>query len=231
MEEIRVGLSEDALNSPRESIQDLIEASNAIASASEKDFEKMKNTTWYKRLWKMVTFSKDNQKIMANGISNLAKLQEIVMKALLQLSEQNTELTEIVNNNSEILEELCNKVAVSSKQHYAMLVQLNRIKSGIEKNVYIDDLSGDSRIIIVNAITRIAENLDDHSELSRKYISRLMATAEFTSADLQNNIDFSCIENLKNKEAQLLFRLCKEYIYIYARVILITKVKFLSILM
>ena len=214
MSEVKVGLSQEALNNPQESIQSLIEASNAIANASEKDFENMKNTKWYKRLWKMITFSKDNQKVMANGISNLAKLQEIVMKALLQLSEQHTELAEIVNNNSEALESLCNKVAVSSKQQYAMLVQLNRIKSGIEKNIFVDDLSGDSRIIVINAIIKIADEIDSSDDLSKKYISRLMATAEFTSADIQNDIDFSCIEDLKNKEAQLLYRLCKEYIYI-----------------
>ena len=214
MSELKVCLSEETLNNPQAAIQDLIEASNTIANATENELEKMKNTKWYTRLWKLVTFSKDNQKIMANGISSLAKLQEIIMKALLLLSEQSVENADITRQNSEMIEMLCDKLKVSNEQQFAIITQLNRIKSGIEKPLYLDDLQGDSKIIIINAIVSIAEEISTEDEMGKQYITQLLATAGCTSADIQDNINIACVESLKTKEAQLLYRLCKEYIYI-----------------
>ena len=62
MDELKISLSPEAEQNTDEAIQCLIEAASQIFASSEKDFQAMKNTKWYQRLWKLITFSKDNEK-------------------------------------------------------------------------------------------------------------------------------------------------------------------------
>ena len=62
MDELKISLSPESEQNTDEAIQCLIEAASQIFASSEKDFQAMKNTKWYQRLWKLITFSKDNEK-------------------------------------------------------------------------------------------------------------------------------------------------------------------------
>ena len=93
MENYELTLTQYAQDNIDETLEILISATQDIASAQEKDFERIKEKRWYTRLWELVTFSKDNQKIQSRGVSNLAKLNEITLKAVVlvaRISQKNS---------------------------------------------------------------------------------------------------------------------------------------------
>ena len=60
-------------------INDLASALKSLTTASEKDFETIKNCPWYKRLFDMVTLSNNREIHLANQISSLAQAQNILV--------------------------------------------------------------------------------------------------------------------------------------------------------
>ena len=73
----------------------LIEAANDVLVHSKDDikyFESLKDKKWYHYLFEKITFNKDNELRKANGVLNLAKMQDIIIKILLQLSESRNEI-------------------------------------------------------------------------------------------------------------------------------------------
>ena len=87
----------------------LIEAANDVLVHSKDDisyFESLKNKKWYHYLFEKITFNKDNELRKANGVLNIAKMQDIIVKILLQLSESRNEIYAFIANNSSLIEEL-----------------------------------------------------------------------------------------------------------------------------
>ena len=76
MSEIKINIDQT------QDISFLIDATNDVLNATESDFAAMKQKKWYTRLWETITFSKDNQIRTANGVANLAKLQEVLVRVL-----------------------------------------------------------------------------------------------------------------------------------------------------
>ena len=68
MDNYELLLSKEAEENIDEAITTLVSAAQDIANKSEQDFERIKEKKWYKRLWELVTFSKDNEKIQAHSI-------------------------------------------------------------------------------------------------------------------------------------------------------------------
>ena len=60
--------------------EDLKLAVAKLTTASEEQFEQIKKEKWYNRVWDMVTFSKKNEKRLAQQIGNLAQAQIILME-------------------------------------------------------------------------------------------------------------------------------------------------------
>ena len=94
----------------------IIEAAQETMNATEKDFEAIRSKKWYKRLWETVTFSKDNQIKMAKGVSSLSKLQEIMIRLLVVLSQNSTEISNAVKQNSDLINRLSITDALLSRQ-------------------------------------------------------------------------------------------------------------------
>ena len=145
MDEYRVTLSPEAESNPAEAIQFLIEAVDEISNASEKNFNELKNTKWYSRLWKMVIFSKDHEKMLAQGVSSLVKLQEIVVKALLLLSQQSEKSAEIISEHADSISRLSQNVASLAKIQNAFYDEIYRLKNGIKKTIELGDITGDKK--------------------------------------------------------------------------------------
>ena len=110
MEQYKLELSEQGRENIEETIATLMEAAQEIANSSEKDFEHMKSKKWYKRLWELVTYSKDNEKMTARGVQNLAKLNEIVMKAIVILARYSADTAALVSESLNKIENLENRL-------------------------------------------------------------------------------------------------------------------------
>ena len=214
MDEWKIELTQEAIEDPQGAIHALIEAANNICTDSQQDFQALKDTKWYKRLWNIITFSKDNEKKLARGVANLAKLQEIVMKALLLLVNCNAETAEIAKQNSIILDELSKKLVVTKKTQVGIIRELERIKSGLATSLPFDELSGDTRLVVVNAIFALAESISEKTELGRAYVSAMMRAAHCTSSNIQSGINFDYMSDFKTKESQLVYSMAMEYIFL-----------------
>jgi len=182
MDELKISLSPEAEQNTDEAIQCLIEAASQIFTSSEKDFQAMKNTKWYQRLWKLITFSKDNEKKLANGVSNLAKLQEIVMKALLLLAEKSAEMSDFVCQHDEEIARLSKNQASLAKTQNSILDELDRLKSGAEKTITLYDIEGDKRKIFMTAFCSVVDSMDCGISLCQEYYRQVCRALEFSDA-------------------------------------------------
>ena len=214
MDEWKIELTQEAVEDPQGAIQALIEAANNICADSQQDFQALKDTKWYKRLWNLITFSKDNEKKLARGVANLAKLQEIVMKALLLLVGHSAETAEIAKQNSITLDELSKKLVVTKNAQMGIIRELERIKSGVATSLSFEEISSDTKLIIVNALFALAEAIPQKTPLSQEYLSAMMRAAHCTSSDIQDGIDFEYMGNFKTKESQLVYSIAMEYVFL-----------------
>lgn len=214
MDEYRVTLSPEAESNPAEAIQFLIEAVDEISNASEKNFNELKNTKWYSRLWKMVTFSKDHEKMLAQGVSSLAKLQEIVVKALLLLSQQSEKSAEIISEHADSISRLSQNVASLAKIQNAFYDEIYRLKNGIKKTIELGDITGDKKQVFFFAFSTVANALNNDSSLCQSFYKNVYNGLNCSPQDYQDTINVESIETLNNKEALLLYQVIMEYVYL-----------------
>lgn len=214
MDDWKIELTQEAIEDPQGAIQALIEAANNICADSQQDFQALKDTKWYKRLWNLITFSKDNEKKLARGVSNLAKLQEIVMKALLLLVSSSAETAEIVKQNSIVLDELSKKLTVTKNAQVGIIRELERIKSGVATSLSFEEISANTKLVVVNALFALAESVSQKTALGQEYLSAMMRTAHCTSSDIQDGINFDYMGDFKSKESQLVYSMAMEYLFL-----------------
>lgn len=146
-----------------ESVEVLKKAAEELFTATEADFEQLKSQQWYQQIWKMVTFSKNEVKVVAKNITSLAKAQDIVLKLLLSLSEDNREIARVVSQLSDRLYNLAN----STEKITQRVVDVdNFVKYGYKKSGSIADFSDAQKSVLLSALNHIAdahsytENLD-----------------------------------------------------------------------
>lgn len=213
MEKLQMVLSEEGRQNQSEAIAVLIEAANDISNATENDFNKMKSKKWYKRLWEMITFSKDNQKIMARNVGNLAKLQEIVMQALLILSKESSEMAATIYEHEDLINQLAFNQKESQKIMCAIIKEIERIKTGIQPDLTVNDLNPNEKIIVFNAVVIIAEGVEvECSEIGQQYFRALKRA---TTGNIQSDIALEdCIADLGKKGSEVLYRTIMEYLYL-----------------
>lgn len=212
MDELKISLSPEAVQNTNEAIQCLREAASEIFNSAEQNFQEIKDTEWYQRLWKLITFSKDNEKKLANGVSNLAKLQEIVMKALLLLAEKSAEISDFVCQHDEELARLSKNQASLAKTQNSILDELDRLKSGAEKTITLYDIEGDKRKIFMTAFCSVVDSMDCSTSLCQEYYRQVCHALEFS--DAQPGIMLSSVDMLTHRESLLLYRVIMEYVFL-----------------
>src|SRR5699024_3538216 len=95
---------------------DLQEASKQLTIATEEQFTEIKNEKWFTRVFDMVTFSKKNDKRIANQIENLAQAQQILMEILVRMSDRDTRISDMVATSFDKIEKLSkNDVLLAQK--------------------------------------------------------------------------------------------------------------------
>ena len=114
-------------------LSELKESAQKILTATENDFNEMKDQKWYKRIWGIITFSQRNKKITANNISNLSQAQQLIYKIIVNLSEKNVEVFSI-------LEDLQDQIEFGQKRIEELNQILSSQKSVVnECNLHMDD--------------------------------------------------------------------------------------------
>lgn len=180
-----------------EDISWILDAAQETMCATEKDFEAIQSKKWYKRLWETVTFSKDNQIHLAKGVSSLTKLQEIMVRLLVVLSQDNLEISNAIKQNSDLISRLSNTDMLLSKE-------IDRIKYGGTANISFSDVDPENKTIIANMLVRADSNANA-TDYSRQYLSSIMGCAGILEVDYTLNI--AVIDSLTREEQELLYRM------------------------
>ena len=175
----------------------IVEAAQETMRASEADFESICSKRWYKRLWETVTFSKGNEIMMAKGVSSLSKLQEIMIRLIVVLSQNSTEIFDAVKQNSDLISKLSVTDALLAKQ-------IDRIRFGGTAQIDFFDLSREEKIVIASLL-----NMSDPDESkntnSRMFLGAILRAANIPSFD--NTVRVNAVESLNREKQELLYRM------------------------
>ena len=206
MDNYELLLSKEAEENIEEAIATLISAAQDIANKSEQDFERIKEKKWYKRLWELVTFSKDNEKIQARGVSNLAKLNEIIMKAIVLLSKQSKNNADRIYEALQKIQSLTEYVSELYAQQETIIKKILAIRHGFESEGRFDELSDNQRDIICAVLDRFsAIGSNDNTQA-------LVNTIRKSARRTYDDVTYGIIEKELNTSAQRwLFNLLQGY--------------------
>lgn len=207
MDNYELLLTEQAQENIEDTLATLITAAQEIASASEKDFEKIKAKKWYKRLWELVTFNNDNQKIQARGVGSLAKLNEITMKAIVLVSKQSKDIAEKVHESLKQLQQLEDEVSNLYEQQIKIISAVQKIKRGFETEERFDELSQNQRDIIFAVLHTYALEKGSNDDTGK-----LLATLRGQAHDTYANVSYDIIETeLTPSSQKMLYSLIHTY--------------------
>ena len=174
----------------------LLEAANEVVNATESDFTDMQSKAWYKRLWEVITFSKDNEVHLATGVSNLAKLQEIVIRAMLVVSRDNA----IISNEVARISKTIGKLATIDTR---LLQEIDKIKYGENRSAWFSELAREKKAIMVSLVIMADRNAEQNIA-SKQYISSLLKLAGIA---IFEPISIENIDRLTLAEQEFLYQM------------------------
>ena len=148
-------------------IGDLANALKSLTTASERDFETLKNYPWYKRLFDMVTLSNNREIHLANQISSVAQAQSILIEILIHLVETNAEVSKLVFSAMQDIKTLSEHDLILQKR----VNTLNNVIFSVKRDTDIRALSGDEKCILSGCLFEIAKKTEETSQNQRDFAS------------------------------------------------------------
>lgn len=171
--------------SEEENIDILLTAVNDIQNTNEANFKHIKDKKWYKRLWGMITFSKDNEKVMAKNITSLAKMQDIVIKAILMASKDSKEIAEYLAGHTEQLMNM-------AKTQVKLCQAVAKMAYGYELRPDLRTMNEAHQYVIVSAVRKFvnAACQGDIDAMAKTYLGHLQSCCvgelNFGDSDFDN---------------------------------------------
>lgn len=196
----------------------LIEAANDVLVHSKDDityFESLKNKKWYNYLLDKITFNRDNELRKAQGILNIAKMQDIIIKILLQLSESRNEIYTYITNHSSCIEQLSQTNLYIQKQQKSIIAILKQIKNRESCIPKYQDLSSENADTIFATLQKFAQEKplqEKNNEMTRRYLCAVRMCSPVNPSFNFDNLDV--IENLGVQIRQRLAIMLYEYMYL-----------------
>ena len=214
MEQYSIEISAQGRENIEETIATLMEAAQAVANASEQDFTAMKNKKWYKRLWEVITFNRDNQKVTARGVQNLAKLNEIIMKAIVILARYSADTAQLVSESLKKIENLEDFLGQVTAGLSKVASEVKKLKYNYKRSLTIDDLNVQERDIVGSIFVKYVKQCLMSGIIPNTASQKLYAFA-MQGDTPEDDINISTHIDLINGDVQqLLYRLNQSYYYL-----------------
>ncbi|SFB19902.1 MULTISPECIES: hypothetical protein [unclassified Bacillus (in: firmicutes)] len=191
------------------SFDDLKEASNKLSSASQEQFEQIKNEKWFHRVFDMVTLSKKQDKRMANQIGTLAQAQQILMDILVRLSERDVKVSDLVTEAFDKIERLSRNDILLAKK---LNVLEKRCILGITKETDIASLSETEREILGGAFYSLMHQFEGISVDQQQYANNLLNYLEVDAQNIELHASLASINDIEAKKKILTS--CLEYSFL-----------------
>ena len=207
-----VTINYESFENDEHALSDLTQAVQKLTVASDEQFNEIKEETWFKRLFNKLTFSKKNEKRIAEQIGNLAQAQSILLEILLRMSNQEQQVSQLVRNNIDFIRKL------QENDNY-LLELVKRLENlyvlGIKKSYDINALTENEKCILSGCLYYLAEQYEQPSVEQQVYANNVLAYIQ-SEAQLENLI--SGINRLKEQTRTEILCCCLEYIYLYESV-------------
>lgn len=202
-------LNDKAKNITNDDYDAIKEAISKLSSASENQFEIIKKEKWYNRVFDMITFSKKNQKRLAEQISTVAQANQIFIELLLRLSENDKNISELVYKSLDDIKKLQN-------QDIYLLSLIKRLEDsalGIRKDTDIDSLSDDSKNLLCACIYYNSEKYEGSSDNQKRFYNSLCLYIKTDGVQMDN--PYSAFDRLDSDSKLRIFFTCMEYFFLY----------------
>lgn len=196
----------------------LVEAANDVLVHSKDDiayFESLRNKKWYNYLFEKITFNRDNELRKAKGVLNIAKMQDIIIKILLQLSESRNEIYTYITNHSSCIEQLSQTNQYVQKQQKSIIAILKQIKNRESCIPKYQDLTSENADTIFATLQKFAQEKplqEKNNKMTRRYLCAVRMCSPVNPSFDFDNLDV--IENLGVQIRQRLAIMLYEYMYL-----------------
>lgn len=175
----------------------IIQAAQELAVSTESDMKAIKAKKWYDQLLETITFSQGDKIQTAKDIGTLAKLQEIVIRILVMLSQENAAISTVVREQTELLKGL-------QIQDAALLTAIKKIKFGGTDQLSFAELPKEIKALLANLVV-MADQEEERNDYSRRYIASIMRIAGIGMID--NTLHVEAVESLDKKQQELLYQM------------------------
>ena len=212
MSQEAVTINYESFQNDENALSDLTQAVQKLTVASEEQFNEIKEETWFKRLFDKLTFSKKNEKRMAQQIGTLAQAQSILLEILLRMSNQEQQVAQLVRDNIDSIRKL-------QENDCYLLERIKRLENlyvlGIKKSYDINELTENEKCILSGCLYYLAEQYEHPSLEQQAYANNVLSYIQ-AEAQLENLIN--SINELKEHTRTEILCCCMEYIYLYENV-------------
>lgn len=188
---------------------DLKEAAEQLTSATQEQFEQLKKEKWFHRVFDMVTFSKKNEKRVANQIGSLTQAQQIMMEILVRLSERDERISDLVQDAFDKIERLSRNDILLAKR---LNLLENRCLLGITKESDIDNLSETEGIILSGLMLYFMHQFGRVSEDQQRYANNILTYLDVDAQEIDIEASLNSIKDIDIKKK--LLTCCLEYCFL-----------------
>ncbi|MCA1055199.1 hypothetical protein LCM10_09385 [Rossellomorea aquimaris] len=191
------------------SFEDLMLASNTLTTATEEQFQQIKNEQWFHRVFDMVTLSQKNEMRMATEIGNLAQAQQIMIDILVRLSERDSNVSDLVKQSFDKIERLSRNDVLLAKK---LTTLEKRCILGITDETDIATLNETEREILGGTFYALMHQFDQVSTDQQQYANNLMNYLDFQAQNINLHEALASISNIEVK--RLMLTSCLEYCFL-----------------
>lgn len=202
-------LSDKVKNITNEDYDAIKEAITKLSSVSENQFETIKKEKWFNRVFDLITFSKKNQKRLAEQISTVAQANQILIELLLRLSENDKNISELVCKSLDDIKKL-------QSQDIYLLSKINRLEDsalGIRKDTDLESLSDDSKKLLCACIYYNSEKYGGSSDNQKRFYNSLCSYIQTDGIQMDN--PYASFDRIDSDSKLRIFFACMEYFFLY----------------
>ena len=190
----------------------IAEAIKRISNASEAQFEEIKKEKWYNRLFDLVTFSKKGEKRLAEQITTIAQAQQILIEILLRLSENDAEISDLVQQNMQYIKQLQGQDVYLLERIQQLEKQVRNNELGIKKELDISDLSDKNKEILYALLIYLAENIEFSSEEQKKYANIVLKYIGKPNVQMEKPL--KALDDVESDDQKKMLACCMEYMFL-----------------
>lgn len=178
-----------------------------LTTVSQEQFEQIKDEKWYVRVFDMVTFSKKNEKRLAEQVNTVAQAQQILLELLINLSSDSKDVAILVANSADDIRKL-------SEQNIYLLSKIKHLENvalGIKNDMNVDTLTEFEKGVLCACLYKITELNGNASEEQKKFANVVIS---YLGVDIQMENPTAALANMKNEQKKKILACCMEYMFL-----------------